>query len=184
MMTKPGQHEGAADDMHELQDGKLLGDDREEVGQFGATPANGVAHRILHPGIGDQDPDRREIGPDRHQPGHGGVGFGGELLPPEMPDADKGGFQEKGRRGFDRQKRTEDIPDIGRIARPVGAELEFERDAGHDPHGKIDQKDFAPELGHGQIGFVAGAHIAGLHIRDDPTQAQGQGHEKKMKGRG
>jgi len=73
--------------------------------------------------------------------------------------------RKKGRRGFDRQQGTENVPDIGGVARPVGAELKLEGDAGHDSQSKVDQKQFAPELGHPQVGFIAGAHVAGFHVR-------------------
>ena len=101
-----------------------------------------------------------------------------------MPDPDEGGFQKKGGRGLDGQDCAKDIPHVFGIAGPVGAELKFKGNAGDHPDGKIDQKNLAPELGHLQVCFVAGAHIAGLHVGDHPAEAKGQGNEKKVKGRG
>ena len=112
------------------------------------------------------------------------MGLFGELLPAEYPDPDKGRFQEEGRRGLDGQQGSENVAHVGRIARPVGTELEFEGNAGDHPYGEVDQKNLTPEFGHGEIGLVAGAHVLGFHVGDDPTQAEGKGDEKKMKGRG
>ena len=107
-----------------------------------------------------------------------------KLLPAEDPDADQRGLQEKGRGGFDGQQRAEDVAHVGRVPRPVGAELELQRDAGDDPHGKVDQEKLAPELGHLEVGFVAGARVLSLHDRDQHRQPQRQRDEEKVENRG
>ena len=67
-----------------------------------------------------------------------------------------------------------------RIARPVGAELKFERDARNNAYSKVDEEEFAPEFRHRKIQFVPCPDVAGLHDGHHNGKAQGQRNKKEM----
>ncbi len=185
----PHDHEarqdiGAAHRVEKLLDGEGLGDHGHKVAQFGPAVPEDVAHRMLHPGVGDEDPQGREVGGEGHQPDADAVQAGREPLPAEDPDRQEGGFQEKGQGGLDGQQRPEDIPHIPGVPGPVGAELKFQGDAGHHPHGKVDDEDLAPEFGHPPVILVAGPDIDRLHDGDEDGEPQGQRDKEKMEKRG
>ena len=50
------QDVGPADGMEEYLKGEWLGDHRQKVREFGSAVSEDEAHRVLHPGIGDEDP--------------------------------------------------------------------------------------------------------------------------------
>ena len=52
------QDVGPADGVEEDLKGEGLGDHRQKVREFGPAVSEDEAHRVLHPGIGDQDPHR------------------------------------------------------------------------------------------------------------------------------
>ena len=110
--------------------------------------------------------------------------LGGQPFPTEDPDRQKGGFQEKGQGGLDGQQRPEDVPHILGVAGPVGTELKFQGDAGHHPHGKVDNKDLSPEFGHPPVVLVTGSDVDRLHNGNEDGEPQGQGDEEKMEKRG
>ena len=126
----------AADGMEKDLEGKRLGDHGQEVIEFGPAVSEDVAHRMLHPGVGDQDPDGREVGGQGHQPDAHGVELGREPVPAEDPHRQEGGFQKEGQGGLDGQQRPEDVPHVAGVPGPVGAELELQGDAGHHPDGE------------------------------------------------
>ena len=152
--------------------------------EFGPAVSEDEAHRVLHPGIGDEDPHGRHAGGEGHQPDAEAVELGRQPFPAEDPDRQEGGFQKKGQGGFDGQQRAEDVAHILGVAGPVGAELEFQGDAGHHPHGKVDDKDLSPEFGHPPVVLVAGPDVDRLHDGDEDGEPQGQRHEEKMEKRG
>ena len=164
---KARQDVSPADGMEKYLEGKRLEDDGQEVIQFGPAVAQDVAHRMLHPGIGDQNPDGREVGGQGHQPDADGVELGRKPVPAEDPHRQKGGFQEKGQGGFDGQERAEDVPHVAGVPGPVGAELELQGDAGHHPHGKVDDEDFSPEFCHPPVFLVSGPDVDRLHDGDE-----------------
>ena len=158
----------------------------EEVGDLhahgiGIEPA---ADGMLHPGIGDQDPEGREIGADGDAPGHGQVADAAELVPAEEEQADEGGLEEEGHQPLDGQRRTEHVADIVRVIGPVGAELELHGDAGRHPHGEVDAEQDAPEHGHVAPDLAAGHDVDALHDRQQQRQPQRQRHEQEMVHRG
>ncbi len=113
---KAGQGQGAGHGVQKLVPGIAVGDDLGEARQFGPAVPDGIAHRVLHEAVGQDDPDGREVGGDGHKPDGRGVELGRELVPAEDPHADEGGFQEKGGRGLDGQKRAEDVAHVCGIA--------------------------------------------------------------------
>ena len=63
----------------------------------------------------------------------------------EEEDAEEGGFEEEGERALHRQRLRDHVARVGREARPVRAELELHRDAGHDAQHEGDGEDARPE---------------------------------------
>ena len=65
---------------------------------------------------------------------------------PNAHTARKVDSKEEGGRGFDGQQRAEDVAHIFRVARPVGPELEFEGDPGHDAEDEVDEEQLSQNL--------------------------------------
>ncbi len=101
-------------------------------------------------------------------------------VPAKEEQADEGGFQKECHQPFDRQRGTEDVADIVRVVGPVGAELEFEREAGGDPHGEVDAEQLAPKLGHVAVNLTSGHHIDRFHDHQYPRKSQRERHEQEV----
>ena len=166
--------------------GVAVEDHFPEVGKLG--PPGGlvdhIAHGMLHEAVGQDDPERGEVARQGHQPDAGAVGLFAQLVPAEMPDGQKGGFQKKGHRGFNGQQRTENVAHIFGVARPVGAELELQGDAGHHAQREVDEKKFAPEFDMAFPDFIAGTHIACFHPGENHGKPQGEGNQNEMEKNG
>ena len=142
------------------------------------------AHRILHPAIGDQNPQRREVRANGHGPGCGEMAKLRQLVPAEEEQADEGGFEEEGHQAFDRQRRAEDVADIMAVVAPVHPELELHDDAGRHPQREVDAEQRAPEFGHLPPDHPAGHHIYRLHDGEQDRQSERQRDEEEVVQRG
>ena len=153
--------------------------DLEEVLHLeaGGLGVEGLADRILHPGVGHQDPHRRQAGADCHHPGGKQVESLGNAVPAEEHDREEGGLEEEGEDALDGERRAEDIADHPRVVGPVGAELEFQDEPGGHADGEVDTEQLHPELGQPLPLLVAGAHVDGVVKGEDPGEPQGQRHE-------
>ena len=140
----------------------------------------GHGRRGLHPGVGDQDPDRREVGADGDHPGGEEVKSLGGPLPAEEHDGEEGRLQEEGEDPFDRQGRAEDVTHHPGVVGPVGAELELHDDAGGDPDGEVDAEEGHPELGQLLPALVAGLDVDRLEESDQKGEPQSQRHENPV----
>ncbi len=142
-------------------------------------------HRVLHPAVADQDPERREVGAERHQHGHQQVLAARELVPTKEEEPHQGRFEEEGHQPLDGQRGTENVPHVVGVIGPVGAELKLHGDPRGDPHDEVDAKQFAPEAGDVLIDHLAGHHIGRLGDHQDPGQPQGEGDKQEVEqGRG
>ncbi|MNX82808.1 hypothetical protein D3C86_1145500 [compost metagenome] len=171
--------------MDELDLGHRVEDHRRHVGQLHAH-RHGVelgADRVLHPAVGDEDPEGGEVGAERHQRRHQQVLAPGELVPAEEEETDQGGFQEEGHQPLHRQRGAEDVADVVGVVGPVGTELELQGDTSGDPHDEVDAKQLAPEAGDVLVDHLAGHHVGGLGNHQDPGQPQGEGHKQKVEHR-
>ena len=168
--------------MHELGLRIRVEHHRPEVRHFHAhgQVAEFRADGVLHPAIGNQDPERRQVGANRHQEGHQQVLGFAQPIPAKEKQADHGRFQEKGHQSFNRQWRAKDVTHIVRVIRPVGAKLEFERDAGRHTQRKIDAKQLAPKTRHVLPDHVAGHHIDAFHDEQQPHHANGERDKQKV----
>jgi len=146
------------------------------IGQHGAEIAHFHAHGlriegradgILHPAVGDQDPQGREVRADGHQPGGHQVAPLRQLVPAEEEQADEGRLQEEGHQAFDGQRRAEDVAHIMAVVAPVHAELEFHDDARRHAHGEVDAEQDTPELGHVAPDGSVRHHVDRLHDSED-----------------
>ena len=160
----------------------LIEHDVEERGHLHAH-RQGIergAYRVLHPAIGDQDPERREVRSDGNQPGDDQMRALGKPIPAEEEEADKGCFEEEGHQALDRQRRAENVADIVAVIAPVHAELEFHRDAGGHPQHEVDAEQGSPEFGHLSPDRPVGHDIDCFHDRDDHGKSQCQRHEQEV----
>ena len=187
MVCAHAHHEEARQEKrcgHCVSDGQQcerLGDDRDEIRQLGASVANHVADRVLHPRVCNQNPHRGEVRGERDDPNSRGVRFRREAFPAERPHRDERGFEEKCCGRLDCEQRSEYVADIRRIVRPVCTELEFERDAGDDADAEIEEEQFPPEARHPAIILIARARIFAFHQGDEYRQPQRKRHEEEMK---
>ena len=138
------------------------------------------ADRILHPRVGDQDPQRRQVGAQCDEKRHAEVLNLPEPVPAEEEEADERRLEEKRHQALERQRRAEDIADIVREIGPVRAELEFHRDPGGDAHREVDAEELAPELRHVAVDLAPGHHVDRLHDDENPRQAERQRDEQEM----
>ena len=140
--------------------------------------------RVLHPAVGDQDPEGGEVGTQRHQPGGSQMLMLAQTIPTKEEHPDEGGLQEEGHQPFDSQRGPEDIADIMGVVSPVRPELELHGQTCGDPQSKVDTKQLTPEFGHVPVDGVVGHHIDGFHDRQEKGHSQRQGYKQKViKGR-
>ena len=155
---------------------------RPEIDQF---HAHGLvvefgADRVLHPAVGNQNPQRAEVGTDGHQERHHQVLRLGQAIPAEEEQADHGGFEEEGHHALDRQWRTEDVTDVMRVVGPVGAELKLQCQACGYAQREVDAEQLAPESCHVFPDDIAGHHIHTLHDDQQPDHTDRQWHKQEV----
>ena len=122
-----------------------------------------AARGVLHPGVGNQNPQRREVRAQGHQERDGKVSALAQTVPAEEKEPDHGGFQEEGHQTFNRKRGAEDVAHVVRVVGPVRAELEFHGDAGGNAQGKVNAEKLAPETGHVFVDLTAGYDVTGFH---------------------
>jgi hypothetical protein len=126
-----------------------------------------VADRVLHPGIGRDDEVAGGPGPEKDHQGRKPVDPLAEpVLPPEEQSYERR-LEEEGERSLHCQCLGDYVPGEGGEGRPVGPELELERDAGDDPHNEGYREDLAPESRRHIVELVAVAHVDALQNEDE-----------------
>ena len=68
----------------------------------------GGTDRVLHPAVGEDEPQGGKVRGDGHKPDRGQVDLLAHALPAERPHRKEGGLKEEGGRGFDGQQRAEE----------------------------------------------------------------------------
>ena len=168
---RDGKHEDRAadiartDGVYELGLSHCVENNRHKVRDF---HAHGIgielgADRVLHPAIGHENPEGREIGAQRHQPGDDQMADLAQPVPTKEEQADKSGFEEERHQAFNRQRRAEHVAYIVTVVTPVHAELEFHDNAGSDAHGEINAEQRRPEHGRLAPDIAARHHIDAFH---------------------
>ena len=138
------------------------------------------ADRVLHPAVGDENPQRGQIRAERGEEGHRQVLALGQLLPTEEKQTDEGRLEKESHEAFNRQRRAKHVADVLRVIRPVGAELELHRESGGDAEGEVNPEQLAPETGHVLVDLFAGHDIDRLHDDQQPGEAKRQRHKEKV----
>ena len=106
-----GEHVAVGHRVEEFVDGHGGRDYRPEVHHLAAGSV-GIelhAHGILHPGVGDEDPDGGEVGSYGGEPGGYEVGFPAHLVPAEVHHCEEGALHEKCEDTLDGQRSAEDV---------------------------------------------------------------------------
>ena len=168
--------------MQELVDGDRRKDHGPEIDHLVAH-AVGIelhARRVLHPGIGHQNPQRRQRRANGREPSGGQVHAGAHLVPAKEHDGHEGRLHKEGHDAFDGQRGAENVAHEPTVIGPVGAELKFENNAGGNAQGKIHAKKVHPVLGNLFPTLVPGTIIDGLHAGDNEPEAQRQRDKQPM----
>ena len=95
------------------------------------------AHRMLHPGIGYQNPKRRYRCANTGEPGREQMETLANLVPPEEHYCKERGLHKKCEYAFDGQRGTKYITHKPRIVAPVSSKLELQYNTGGNADGKI-----------------------------------------------
>ena len=178
-------HQSGEDGMPPGEEHEALEEDLEDV--RGLRPAglgvDFVADRVLHPRVGREDEVGREprAGPDEVDGRE--VHLRGEPVPAEEPQADEGRLEHERAETLDRQRRAEDVADVGRESRPVHPELELHHQAGGDPDREVDQEERPEEARQAEPLLVAGPVPERLHHRQKRCQPERQRDEDEMEER-
>ncbi len=135
---------------------------------------------MLHPGVGDENPQRRKVGAEGDEERHREMFARRQLVPAEEKQADESRFEKEGHQAFDRQRRAKDVADILRIIGPVRSELELHGQSSGDAEGEIDAEQLAPELRHVPVDFLARHDEDRLHDDEEPGQAERQRDEQEV----
>ena len=90
----------------------------------------------------------------------------------EQPE--EGRFQEEGEAAFHGQGLSDDAAGEAREVRPVSAELEFHRYAGHHADDEVDAENLCPEAGGLVVAFIVGFERQGFQDHDQRRQSHGQ----------
>ena len=185
---RDGEHEHRADAVtrcNSVDEFVLCVGVHEDLGEVGYLHAHG-GHReggtygVLHPAVGDQDPEGGEVGAERHHSGDEQMLDACEAVPAEEEHADEGGFEEEGHQAFNGEWGAEHVADVVRVVGPVGAELEFHGDAGGDAHDEVDAEQDAPEFHHVAPDSAPGGDVDGLHYDQQNREPEGERHEQEV----
>ena len=162
-------HITCRDRVHKLGLRNRVGQHGKKVGHFHAhgLRVESCAHGVLHPAVGHQNPQCREVGGDRHHASHHQVLDLGQTIPAKEEQTHKGRFHEESHQPFNSQRGTKNVAHIVAVVAPVHAELEFHHHASRHTHGEVDAKQDAPELGHVAPDGSARHHKNRLHDGDE-----------------
>jgi len=177
-----GDHPGAALHVGEVEPGLVVEDDGAEVGEPGLAVDDLVADRVVHPGVGQHDPEGADLGADGDQPDGPQTHPGLEPVLAEPPQPDERALEEEGHQHLERERDAEDVADEVGVLAPVHPELELLHDAGHHADGEVDEEEVTEEVGHlpVELAAVAADEGEGLHHRDEEGQPDGERDEEEV----
>ena len=107
-----------------------------------------------------------------------------EFLLTEQQDAQKGGFEEKGKHALHRQRLANDPACERGKPGPIGPELKFHGYAGHHAEGKRQGKKLDPKSRRGIEILILGQESAGFQENNQERQADGELDEQIMEDNG
>ena len=99
-----------------------------------------------HEGIGGYDPDSGKIAGKSHDPHAKGMLSLRQFVPAKHPKSEKRRLEKEGRQSFKCERYAKNVSHEAGIFRPVHAKLKLQHDTGDNAHGKIDDKQAAPEF--------------------------------------
>src|SRR5258706_13064002 len=99
---------------------------------------------------------------------------GTEALFSKEEQAEEGGFQKEGEHAFHGEGLSDDASGKAGEVGPVGAELEFQWNAGDYTYDERDPEDSGPEARGLVVGFVAGTQCQSLQDHDEGREAHGE----------
>ena len=139
------RQECCRDDVRKRINRRVVGDQRGKVDEFGTSGLGVVfgAHRVLHEGVGNEDPVGREVHANRHAPDRGEVDAFRQAVPAEDPQAQECGLEEERGKRLDREWRAEHIAHEAGVLRPVHPELELLHDSGGHTQCEVDDQQLA-----------------------------------------
>ena len=131
--------------MHEAIGKRRIEDDLEPVGGDELPVGiDGVAGRRLHPGIGGENPERRDQRADGDHRGREEMQSVADPLQAEQHHAEETRFEEERGQHLIGHQRADHRAGLVGKCRPVGAELVGHHDAGHHAHAEGDGEDLQP----------------------------------------
>ena len=161
-----------------------IGNQRKEVAHHRAPAFDCIADGVLHEGVGDENPKRRQVGAERDEPNASAMFCFAQLIPTENPNAEERRLEEECGQRLESERRTEDISHESSVLRPVHAEVKLLDDTGDDAHRKVDQKQ-RPEEFDQLLDFdaplvTAAIDVPSLEYRGEDRQSESDGHEQEM----
>src|SRR5207248_10694239 len=158
--------------------------ERAEVGDLQLAVLERVAHRVLHEGVRDDDEVTGDPGAGEERGDGREMRARPELLLAVDDEAKEGRPENEGKDAFHRERLPDDAARESGEARPVGAELEFERDAGRYADGEVDAEHAQPEARRRGRFLVVLAQRADLEEQREEREAHGELREEIMEGDG
>ena len=123
---------------------------------------------------------RREPGPEPDEVHGHEVQPRREPVPAEDPEPDEGCLEHERAEALDRERRAEDVADVGRERRPVHPELELHHETGGDADREVDQEERPEEAREPEPLLVAGAIPEGLHHRQERGEPERERDEDEV----
>ena len=143
-----------------------------------------IAGRRLHPGIGREDPERRDQRADRDHQRREEVQPRADALQAEQHDAEEAGLEEEGGQHLVGHQRADHGPGLVGEHRPVGAELVGHHDARHDAHAEGDGEDLQPVIEQVDEDVASGPQPERFQHRQIARQPDRERREDDVKGHG
>ncbi|VTR69963.1 hypothetical protein DESC_780152 [Desulfosarcina cetonica] len=176
---------GAGHHMDEPVGKGRIEDHRQPVGGK-KRPVGSLAEtgRSLHPTVGRENPEGRNQRSHRHDEGCRKMHAFAHAVPAEKHDAQKRGFEEKGRQHLVAQKRPYQIARLVGEDGPVGAKLIGKHHPGDHAHAEGDGEDFDPHAVNLLVQGIPGLEPTPLHDGQPTDQADGERGKRNMIGNG
>ena len=159
--------------------------DRRRSEEVGDDSLAAVGHKLgacggLHPGVGNENPQRGQAAAEEDQPSGNKIELRAYLLAPENHDAQEHGLEEEGQQRLCRKRRAEDVSDETAVISPVRSEREFHGDTRGNTHSERCGEDFHPETRCRFILGIARAVIPRFVDGHDQADTDGQRNEYKV----
>lgn len=136
---------------------------------------------MLHPTIGDEDPNGREWSTKGHNPCWCKMKSLSNLIPSKEKNSKKSGLKKKCRQSLNNKRCSKYISDKPWIVGPVSSKFEFEDDSCCHSYSKVNSKNLGPKLCNFFPKFISGTIIYRFHRRNDKSDTKSQWYKNPMK---